>query len=57
MKMILVVTFFYFYQYTVTRLSKDAKVFYSQFVPIGLMYLLSDPIMILSCYTLHEYNR
>lgn len=56
-KLMLLSCFFYFYNYTVSKISKEAKVFYNQFVPIGIMYLLSDPFLIMSSYILAEYNR
>lgn len=56
-KLALLAAFFYFYDYTISRLSKETKVFYLQFVPIGIMYLLSDPVLIMTSYSLAEYNR
>lgn len=56
-KIILVFCFLYFYQYSKDKISKAAKPFYQQFVMVGLMFLLSDPMIILSCFFLKEYNR
>jgi len=57
-KLLLVVVFIYFYSYCHSEIkNKQSLSFYRQFVPVGVMYLLSDPVIILSCYCLQEYNR
>lgn len=56
-KLVLFAVYFWFYDYTRDKLNKDAMVFYKQFVPIGALYLLSDPVLIVSGFLLQEYNR
>ena len=56
-KMVLVAVYMYFYSWTKDKISKEAKVFYNKIVPLGLMYLLSDPFTILTSFFLEEYNR
>lgn len=56
-KFILFAVFFWFYDYTHDKLNKESKKFYLQFLPIGALYLLSDPLVILTSFFLEEYNR
>ena len=56
-KLTLVAAFFYFYSYSVDKIQKESKQFYQQVTMLGLFYLLSDPLAILSSYFLAEYNR
>ena len=56
-KLTLVAVFFYFYSHTAPLIKKDSKHFYNQIIKIGLLYLLSDPLILLSSFFLEEYNR
>ena len=56
-KFILVGVFWYFHTSAREQIQKDSMVFYKQFVPVGIGYLLSDPLIILSSFFLAEYNR
>lgn len=56
-KLMLICIQFYYYSTNADNINKRAKDFYNKIVIIGLIYLLSDPMMILSSYLLHEYNR
>lgn len=48
---------FYFYSYSHDKIRKEASKFYQNVVALGMVYLLSDPFVILSCFFLQEYNR
>jgi len=56
-KFILVGIFFWFYLSTKKVIDSHAKPFFSQVLVIGLIYLLSDPLVILSAFLLDEVNR
>ena len=56
-KLVLVLVFLYYYSYTKEVLRNEALKFYKQFVPIGVLYLLSDPLIILTSFLWEEYNR
>ena len=47
----------YYYAVNTDKINRRAKDFYNKITIIGLIYLLSDPMMICSSYLLHEYNR
>lgn len=55
-KFILLCPYYYFYYYTHGKVPNTFKFFYQQIVQIGLFYLLSDPVLILSTYMLNEWN-
>ena len=56
-KFIIVGAMFYFYSYSHDKIRKEAEKFYQNVVALGMVYLLSDPFVILSCFFLQEYNR
>lgn len=57
-KLVLLAIYAFFYSQNVDLISqKENKRFYQLFIPIGAIYLLSDPFVILSSYILAEYNR
>jgi hypothetical protein len=55
-KFVLSGVYFYFYGDTKPKIPKASHVFYEQIVQIGLMYMLSDPILLLGTYILSEWN-
>lgn len=57
MKLILVGAFYYFYSYAKKDVKKPSMDFYNKICKVGLIYLLSDPFVILSSFFLDEYNR
>ena len=48
---------FYYYSNSKDVIKKRSKEFYTKVFYIGLIYLLSDPVTILSSYLLAEWNR
>ena len=49
--------FFYFYADASPQVKKENKLFYQQITMVGILYLLSDPFIILSSYLLKECDR
>ena len=57
LKFVLVGIQMYYYSASKDAINKRAKEFYMKVVSIGLIYLLSDPVTIISSYLLAEWNR
>lgn len=57
LKFLIVAVYFYYYSSVKDEISKRAKDFYTKITILGLIYLLTDPILIMSSYLLHEWNR
>ena len=56
-KFLLIGVYYYFYSFTKREVKKEQVAFFEQIVVIGLLYQLSDPVLILSIYLLPEWKR
>jgi hypothetical protein len=56
-KFILCGVFFYFYVNCKDHVRKHSAAFYQQVLTLGLIYLMSDPTVILTSFFLDEWNR
>lgn len=57
LKLLVTAVFVYFYSHTAAKVKKQSESFFRQVAIIGLIYLLSDAVIILSSYLLLECNR
>lgn len=55
-KFILVAIYFYYYTNTKSKIASSSIPFYEQIIQVGLVYMLSDPILLLGTYLLSEWN-
>jgi len=56
-KLIIAGIFAYFAAYTNERIKKVSRPFFNQILALGALYLLSDPLVILTSFFLDEWNR